>query len=128
MEADKKAQDNIAKNNAEAVRRRDATPVQTISEADYNASKKKVLEEQEDEAEEPNSKYEYNPSDEDIQSIMGLFNESKFSPAIMSIANSLELADDDLVNKVRKYILQITHEDKVGSKYSESYKTLTGEN
>ena len=45
--------------------------------------------------------------------------------SVVKIVNALNMADEDLVSKVRKYILQQTHTDKGTSKYEDVYKELT---
>lgn len=138
---DQKAQANIAKNTAEAVRRRDAAPtkkqvddkvveMREAKKAEKEASAERMRDmaarmkaRREQEAKdgiEPKRevpKWKEEANRKMFESLGGVMDAGD----IGKIVNALKAGDDDLVNKVVKYIKQITHSDKVGDKYEQSY-------
>ena len=133
IESDKKAQDNIAK--AEAVRRRDSKAGYTnnknvidVDQDDVYKPTKEDLKFDEKEGD-VDDKWKWDDSYEsDFASALGgiLGSSAVYKESVKRIADALSEADDELINKVRKFMIQNMHPDKVESdKYKEAYLKLT---
>lgn len=135
LEADKKAQDNIDKANAEAARRRDSKAGYTnnknvidVDQDDVYKPTKEDLKFDEKEGD-VDDKWKWDDSYEsDFASALGgiLGSSAVYKESVKRIADALSEADDELINKVRKFMIQNMHPDKVESdKYKEAYLKLT---
>ena len=71
----------------------------------------------------PEPEQKFRSSTDSLKELVDIF-KSDYRDDVVEIANSLQLGDEKLTNKIRKYILQLTHTDKT-AEYSEVYKQLT---